>query len=72
MSMAVSLLMIAQAGAAATGANAAPVAEVATASVRVLRPAIVSFEKREVMLAKDAPQPQRNRDASGRDWIEFS
>ena len=56
-------------------ARSGPVAEIVTASAQVLRPArIVLSNSGEVELkgAEQMPKPQRDRDAAGTVWIEFS
>lgn len=81
MSFAAAFFLIAQSAVPATAdsavsAPAAPVAESVTASVRVLRPARIHFDRSSgeasIASAPDGPAPQRGRDDVGTVWIEFS
>lgn len=79
MSMAAAFLMIAQSAspavADAPASRQAPVATSATASARILRPAVISFEINEdAETLEDARNQavQRGRDQAGTLWIEFS
>ena len=75
MNLTAALLLIAQSAAPAAVSAPAPVAERATATVTIVRPVQVRLtEQGEVSvdgLAGDTTI-QRNRDAAGTIWIEFS
>ena len=75
MSIAAALLVIAQTAAPNAVPAPAPVAQRATASVAVLRPAqvrIASDGNLHVEVSDRAERPERRRDDAGTIWVEFS